>query len=483
MMAGQALSAAGGLLSVRLLTTLYPREVYGLSWLFVNAVTLASLLTAGSLGQTFSRLFHDDDSPGHLAGLLGLAWRLQLLMTGAASLLYLALFAARGVPAGGESLAFLAMPVYFFFLSMLTIAQLILNAGRRRWQRILLTVLDAWLKPCGALLLCLCFRADVNSFVLGYAGTTVLLGLLGMGFLDRLGGVSLFALPKPKPEECRRVIAYSVPLMAIALTTWLLALSDRYIVNWQLGGGAAGTYVAAYQVGSALFQLLGGAFGPLVQPIVFRRGSQSLSAGGEAISLCYRAFAWLSVPVLALFVLCYQWMMRWLVAPSYWSGVTAVLWVGAGSYLWVLGNVGIDAFQVTKRNLPLLAVTGGSVLVNIALNLLLVRVLGIVGAGVATALSYALYALGIVLVGRSILPYRFPWQTFATVALMSGVAVLAGKSSHILIFAERYDLVSFAGVLGVFVVTLAAMVALLKKRLTLEWRILSGGPGMAAVSA
>ena len=147
------------------------------------------------------------------------------------------------------------------------------------------------------------------------------------------------------------------------------------------------------------------------------------------------------------------------------------------------GTARVLAFGFAVLGSLLLAVTGGSVLVNIALNLLLVRGLGIVGAGMATALSYALYALGIVLVGRSILPYRFPWQTFATVALMSGVAVLAGKSIHLLIFAERYDLVSFAGVLSVFAATMAAMVALLKNRLQLEWRLLSGGPGMAAVSA
>jgi O-antigen/teichoic acid export membrane protein len=454
MLAGQALSALAGLLSVRLLTSYFPSEVYGLSWLYINSVTLASLLTAGTLGQAFSRFYHDDDAAGHLDNLLGLVWRLQLLITLAVSLLYLAAVAALGHGAGGERFAVWVMPGYFLFLSFLTLAQLVLNAGRQRAKRVLLTVLDAWLKPGGALLLGYLWHHDVNAFVLGYAATTALLGVLGMYYLNGFGGRPLLSLPLPEKEAIRPLVAYCLPLLAITVVSWVLALSDRYLLNWQLGAALTGTYVAAYQVGSALFQLLGGAFGPLVQPIIFRRGCRSLQAGGASISLCYRAFAWLSLPLLAFFLLVHRWMMIWLVAPSYWGGISAVLWVGLGTYMWILGNLGMDAFQVAKRNGPLVLLTAISALLNIGMNLLLDKRFGVVGAGMATFFAYSCYAGSIIYLGKKILPWVFPWGTFALVASLSAVAAIAGKTIHLVLFDGAYHLPSFFGVVLTFLASL-----------------------------
>lgn len=474
LMAGQALVALGGLVSIRFLTTYLPNEAYGLGWLYINAVGLAAMFLANPLGQALNRYYHDDGGQEQLDRLLGLIWRMEIGITLAGVGIYAVLVIALGLLNGSEWLVYGIMPLYFFFLAFLNTTQMLLNTSRKRVRRFVLMVMLAWLNPAAAIMACVLWEPGVNAFVLGYAASTILISTVGMTWMTGYGSRLPHRLPVPDWDYMRGVLAYSLPWIGFYVCGWILALSDRYLINWFLGAALTGTYIAAYQVGSALFQLLGGAFGPLVQPIIFQKAGESNKSGAEGISAGVRVFAWVSLPVLGVFIIMRVWLMRWLVDSDYWGGNEAVLWVGLGVYFWVLGNLGMDAFLVAKRSGTILKINAASAAVNIMLNLILIPRLGIVGAGVSTCIAFAFYMVNMIGWGRRLLPWRFPVRTYAVVACIVTVAVLSGKLAHSMILGGHYSIPAAIAVFAIFTVVLVFCGWLSKSRLRRDYNIVLG---------
>jgi O-antigen/teichoic acid export membrane protein len=464
---GQALVALGGLVAIRVLTGFYAREVYGLSWLFINGAGLAVLLFAGPIGQALNRFYHDEGGQEQLDRLLGLVWRLEVIVILVIGLTYAILILFFGAFKSSEWMAFGIMPVYFFSLSFINMAQSLLNTSRKRAKRVVLMVVDAFLKPTFAVTACLLFDPSVNSFVTGYALASILTGSIGMSWMSGYGSRSPFKLPAPEKEIILKVLAYSLPWGGIAGCGWIIALSDRYLVNLFWGAALTGTYVAAYQVGSALFQFLGGVFGPLVQPLIFQRASEP-EACARNISTVFKAFAWIGLPVLSVFALMYGWLLRWLVAPAYWGAEGIVLIVGVGIFFWVLGDRALDVFLLAKKTGLVLMIYAFAALVNIVLNLLLIWKYGAFGAAVATLLGYFCYASCMIFFSRKLLAWKLPLKTFVLVGGISAASYTVGQLVHVFVFNGKYDLFSAVGTAAVFGMMVIACLWAVRSRVYLE---------------
>ncbi|MGC2424882.1 MAG: polysaccharide biosynthesis C-terminal domain-containing protein [Nitrospirota bacterium] len=455
LVAGQGLAALGGLVAIRVLTGHYTREVYGIAWLFINGAGLAITLFAGPLSQALNRFYHDEGGQEQLDRLLALIWRLEVSLILCVGIIYLIAVSLMGRLGGAQWLAYGVMPVYFLFLAAINAAQALLNTSRKRVKRVALIVAEAWLKPAGAMILCLLWKPDVNSFVLGYASASIITGTVGIFWIKGFSGKSLFSLPMPDRVYVRRIISFSLPWAGIAGSGWVLALSDRYLLNWYWGAAITGTYVAAYQVGSALFQFLGGSFGPLVQPLVFQRASEP-EACARNISTVFKVFAWVSLPVLSAFVLMHGWLMRWLVAPAYWGGENIVLIVGFGIFFWLMGDRALDVFLIAKKTGSVMRINILAAVVNIVLNLLLIRRYGAIGAAFATLLAYFCYATCMVVLSRKLLAWRFPVRSYVMAGLISATSCVAGVLAKSFVFNRSYGLVSAFGILGIFFVVFAS---------------------------
>jgi len=473
LMLGQSLTALAGLVAIRVLTGLFPKEVYGLSWLFINAVGLGVMLLANPLGQALNRFYHDGGGQEQLDRLLALVWRLQVGVALVVGLTYVLAVAALGSLRGSHWLVYGIMPVYFFFLAFLNMAQLLLNTSRRRKGRVILLVTEAWLKPAGAVAACLLWRPDVNSFVLGYASASIITGVAGMLVMKGYGSVSPFKLTMPDREYAGTVIRYSMPWVGVAACIWALSLSGRYFVNSFMGAAATGTYVATYQVSAALFQLLGGSFGTLMVPIIYQQSAKAKSQGEDVMSNTFRAFAWAGLPVVAVFVVMRVWLMRWLVSPAYWDGVDAIIWIGLGVYVSIMGDLGATAFHVAKKTTAMLYIYVASVAVYALLCLTLIPRIGLVGAGISTFAAYSFYAFWMIYVGRSFRRWVFPLRSFLAAWTILAVTSVVVSLSHALLLKGRFGYPYAAATLLIFCATLGLSAWLFRRSWQRDFKILS----------
>jgi O-antigen/teichoic acid export membrane protein len=222
--------------------------------------------------------------------------------------------------------------------------------------------------------------------------------------------------------ELKRMLAYGLPLVPAILAAWALALVDRIILS-RLGSLAqVGQYAIANRLASLLMIALTAflfALTPFLLSTYAEDPAQEKAA--RARTLTYLTFI-LSLGGLVLTLFAKE--LIDVVAPRFNEAYKAVgpLMLGAVGYgLVTVLTVGFSIARKTGR-LALLAVVAAAV--NIGLNFALIPPFGIVGAGFATAVGYAVLAASYYWVSQRIYPTPYePRKVLTTLALASVLGV------------------------------------------------------------
>jgi O-antigen/teichoic acid export membrane protein len=213
----------------------------------------------------------------------------------------------------------------------------------------------------------------------------------------------------PSRAQYRALAGFGLPLMFVALMGLLTIYADRYLVNYFLGKELTGIYSVGYKLGMVTFTLLS----------AFRMGwypkfySLHETHGREAAL----AYARTVMPVLllligsaAFFISAFAPQIAAIPVPGgtfigreYWSGLPLVGFISL-AYLFDGGATLLDAFLYFDRRVKLIFLAAGSALaVNILLNLLLIRPMGLAGAALSTLLSYIALFLSVQIINRKAL--------------------------------------------------------------------------------
>lgn len=389
-----AVAKAKGLVLIVLISQLSSVAVYGV---YIQVIVLANLLAfLGGLGlfNALMRFYPEATAQGESRQLFSDV----LLPVVATSALAATAMAAVAVPASdlfagdGNSAAFLAGALIVLPLAVRFIALTWFRAQNdinrfSKWQAGVELVDLLSVAAVFAV-----FRTAESAVVGSAVGAIVTAGWLVAARIRRLGGV------RRPSRHVRRYLRYSLPVVVAQLSDELLARGDRLIVGASLGPAATGVYSAIYSLASAM-QLVNSALTNALFPKAVRiTAEDSHRVGGWlgriariyfaialAITACLAPFATRIVealtnsgsigePVLAIFVLT----------------SVGVLCLGIGRVL------SIELYLGMRTDL-MAAIWGGSAVVNVGLNLLLVPRWGMVGAGVATAVAYLVF-LGVQIV-------------------------------------------------------------------------------------
>jgi len=219
-----------------------------------------------------------------------------------------------------------------------------------------------------------------SAILLGNFGTGVVF-LLGRLWVERrrLG----FAVDR---SLLRRMVRFGLPTMPAELTLYSLNFIDRIIIVRLAGLAEAGLYALAVKFANGMQVLVRGfhlAWPPLAYSI------QDDDEARDTYALIVTWFvAICSFAVVGLWVLA-PWLVRLLAEDSYFGAHEAVGPLAAGTALYALYLVLVIILGRTGRTEFSFPATAVALVVNIGLNLLLVPDHGIVGAGVALVISYA----------------------------------------------------------------------------------------------
>ncbi len=304
--------------------------------------------------------------------------------------------------------------------------------------------------------------AALMEMVISAGGITAgaALAFAGFGGAAPLTGIAMavalclvFVLPselklakggKFDPVRAKAYAAYGVPLAASLILAIVLSATDRLLIAAYMSEAEVGIYHAGYSLANrtldVAFIWLGSAAGPAAVAALEFGGKSAL----ERTAREQASFMLLiTLPAAVGLALVARPLAEVLVGEALRAEAAAVTpWIAFSGLMAGLTTYYFHmAFTLGKATKRLLAAMAIPAAANVALNLALIPLYGVMGAVAATAISYGLGMVASAILGRTIIALPIPWDTLAKAALacavMAAVVLLVPAFGGILELAAK----------------------------------------------
>ncbi|WP_419308107.1 oligosaccharide flippase family protein [Chromohalobacter israelensis] len=230
--------------------------------------------------------------------------------------------------------------------------------------------------------------------------------LVGMLAAVVMLGVSLWRDARPSlalMPELKPLLIYGLPLTATFALGFVVSSSDRFLLAALLNNEAVGIYTAGYDLVAHVINLLLMTVNLAGYPLVVRAFEQhGREAAREQLDRNGALMLLIAIPVTLGFMMLAPQIVALMLGEAFRAGASQLLpWVALAVFMSCLRAFHFDlAFQLSEKTIYQVWINGGSALVNVALNLLLIPAFGLLGAAYATVIAYGVALVLSVLLGR-----------------------------------------------------------------------------------
>lgn len=226
-------------------------------------------------------------------------------------------------------------------------------------------------------------------------------------------------------EAARRFASYGVPMIPAAVSSWVLVLSDRYIIGLSQGADQVGLYGTAYNLGDKLMNLIMLPMLIAIGPVMvqtFEKQGQDLAQ--KVQTQLTRYFVMATAPLVAGLVVVARPFMQVMTGPQYRSAYAVLPVVAAGVMLYGLSQIASNGLAMHKKTVVMMQNTLAAAAFQVSVNFLLVPRYGYPVAAWTTLASYALLLALAWLRSRPYMAWEVPWTDLARVGA-AGLAMAA----------------------------------------------------------
>jgi len=228
----------------------------------------------------------------------------------------------------------------------------------------------------------------------------------------------------PDLAVLRRMLRFGLPTMPAELTLYSLNFIDRILIVRLAGLAEAGLYALAIKFAQGMTVIARGfqlAFPPLAYSIADDDEAR------RAYSLVFTWFAAVCAFGVAGLWLDARWIVDLLAAPDFFRAHEAIGLLATGISLYALYLVLVVILGRTGRTEFSFPATVIGTVVNVALNLILIPPLGIVGAGLALALSYLVVLAIMYVLTQRLFPVPYEWGRLVLLLAVTAVVIAGGE--------------------------------------------------------
>lgn len=226
------------------------------------------------------------------------------------------------------------------------------------------------------------FKGGIGAYLLSFS---IGYGLSGVLALILSKEYRFFAFNKFKLKTLKEMLMYSLPSIPNMLSWWVNSLSDRYIVLLFWGSGVTGLYTAASKL-PAIINLVTSIFQQAWQ---YSTATEIDSKDNKVFfSNIFRIYSYICVLVCVFLVSINKLICRILLQTDFYSSWKFVPLLLLAATFGCIATYFGTFYNAIKNNKMLMMSTLIGAVGNIILNLMLIPILGAMGAAVATAISY-----------------------------------------------------------------------------------------------
>ena len=316
-----------------------------------------------------------------------------------------------------DRVAFLSGYVWLILLYVLAAnVHSVCNQFARSIGHVRLFALDGILRTALTILFNILLLAVFPMGVTGYVLANVLAdGITTVFVFVRAGLWRFFRLSSLSRRDTIRMLRYSAPLVPSTLCSWIINISDRYLIALLIGSAATGIYAVANKVPSILMTVAN----------IFTSAWQ-ISAVTERtpaekerfFSNVYSVYTVVAFAAASGVILTAQISTRLLAAPGYYAAWRYVPVLTLATTFACLGSFLSSIYMAEQRSTATFATTMLGAACNLVGNFFLIRYWGSMGAAVSTLLSYILIFAVRAVHTRSLLRLHWSFPKLAVSALL-----------------------------------------------------------------
>ena len=228
-----------------------------------------------------------------------------------------------------------------------------------------------------------------------------------------------FALPKF--TYLTEYLRYSLPLTPNSLIRWITDSSDRYLIGFFLGVGSVGIYSAAYAIGN-LVQL----FISPIQFILFPTLSKLYDEGKSNdvkvyLSYSMKYFLFIAIPAVFGLTVLSKPLLEIFTSPEFVPGSSVIPFIALAGLMAGVFQIVINITHLVKKTQFNLVIHVIAAVINVILNVLLIPMIGILGAAIATTLSYLVMVIICTIVSFRYITFNLHWDFIIKSVAASGI--------------------------------------------------------------
>ena len=412
--------AVVGIIALPVITRLFSPRDYGNYILVLATVSLSSTIAVAWLASSTARFFPIYKLRNQVEKFHSTLLKLALISIAAVFFVVLGiLFLAQSHISAS---LFSLIRIGLLLFTATSFFRLLISVLRAKRQGVQYTFFSIWRSIAGLILgvtFVVFFHFGAEGLLLG----SLLSIMIAIPLLWRISlGKPSFRKGNIRSSISWEVAKFGIPATAINLLTWVLSLSDRYILEFFRGSWEVGIYSASYAISEHSIFLIVSLFLLSSRPIEYSIWEkQGIEASRVYTKKLTRYYLLIGLPAVVGLSLLAKPIVGILVASEYQVGYGIIPIVASGAFFVGISNIFSVGLGFHKRtDLLMFCYLGGGSL-NIGLNFLFVPKYGYVGAAITTFISYACAALLVIVVSRPFFIWEFPFKSLAKVACASAI--------------------------------------------------------------
>lgn len=420
------LSLGFGFLAQVAMARLLTEAAYGQVVLTLAIINVGGLIAKLGLDDGLTREFpHHEDSPEKASGVIRAGFVIGTtsgVVVAAVVFLTAPLLATRVFNDASYTRLFRLAAVAVPFVVVNSIAVSLARGSRDARPH---AYVNQLLKPVTRLVFIAGFVLAGFGAMGAVAGQIAAIGLAALVALY-LAWRILPSYDSPTTPMYRSVLAFSVPLIAVQGMGFVNSNVDVYMVGYYLQSASLGVYNIALQLGNLLTAVLL-TTGFLLPPILTRLHKQDKQT--EMLRMFQILTKWMLVLGLPVFVVLFfapEFVIGLLFGETYTAGATALRVLLVGKLIAIVMGLNGSALVALGDNRIVSIIVFCETAINVVLNVLLIPVVGIVGAAIGMAASSVVGdSLGVAILYRRHKLHPFTRPVLATVAAIAAFGSLS----------------------------------------------------------
>ena len=211
-----------------------------------------------------------------------------------------------------------------------------------------------------------------------------------------------------------KMLKYGLPLSLVMLFGWIINFSDRYLIRYFLSLSDVGLYSLGYKFGQIIYMAVLSflmCWGPILFTIVKEQNHQKTLARLST----YIATVFMFVCLIVSFF-CRE-IVILMAESSYYSSYRIVPLISFSYYLFGIYMLFLSGILISKHVSKQLIILGAASVINILLNIILIPRQGIMGAAVATIITYLFVVVYTYLIAQRSYPIPYELKRLMLVTL------------------------------------------------------------------